>query len=196
MNIMNRISERQTTQSISKRNPYFEAIRGIAIMMVVAIHTFIMPNDIADNPVVGYITLGVRQIFNAAVPLFLAISGFFLAKKQLTYNKGWWTPTKRQILKVYIPVLVWSLPLLAIDTLRGQFTWWSILSYFLCGFSVYYFVLLITQFYLLAPALQSIKNKPLLIISGVGNLVALIFVTYVANKYGFHLPFLVHAGGL
>ena len=53
---------------------YFDFLRGIAIMMVVAIHTF--PKcSWDDSGDWGFIL--IRQILNCAVPIFLALSAFF-----------------------------------------------------------------------------------------------------------------------
>lgn len=78
--------------------------------MVVGIHTFI-PYTI-DTPL-GVFNAFVRQILNCAVPIFLALSGYFLGAKDLNTIdsiKGFW---KKQIPKVYIPALIWSLPYFA-----------------------------------------------------------------------------------
>lgn len=63
---------------MKRRNSYFDALRGIAILMVVAIHTF-MACDFGCF--INYMTIGIRQLLNMAVPLFLAISGFFIGRK-------------------------------------------------------------------------------------------------------------------
>ena len=46
-----------------KRNTYFDFLRGLAIMMVVGIHTYALGKD----------STVVRQLLNTAVPLFIAI---------------------------------------------------------------------------------------------------------------------------
>lgn len=52
------------------RIDYFDYIRGIAIMMVVAIHTFIL----SGTGIELNIKILIRQLLNCAVPLFLASS--------------------------------------------------------------------------------------------------------------------------
>ena len=56
-----------------KRNTYFDFLRGFAIMMVVGIHTYTLGED----------STLVRQLLNTAVPLFIAISGYFLSQKKM-----------------------------------------------------------------------------------------------------------------
>lgn len=64
---------------------YFDFLRGLAVLMVVAIHT---------NPTFGYDSfhdatkVAVRQLLNSAVPLFFAISGYFLASKCLSSSSS------------------------------------------------------------------------------------------------------------
>lgn len=89
------------------RTQYYDFVRGIAIMMVVAIHTFKIPKDISVDL---SISTCIRQVFNTAVPLFLVISGYFLGRKDLSTSEKRWAFWKKQILKVYIPGVIWSLP--------------------------------------------------------------------------------------
>ena len=60
------------------RLSYFDFLRGIAILMVISIHTF-------DNGMVLPDVI-LRNIMNCAVPIFLAISGYFLGKKLETVS--------------------------------------------------------------------------------------------------------------
>lgn len=66
-----------------QRNLYFDTLRGIAIIMVVAIHTFIAC-EFDNYQSICFISM--REIFNMAVPLFLAISGFFIGRKNFDNN--------------------------------------------------------------------------------------------------------------
>ena len=63
------------------RNPYFDFLRGLAICMVVGIHT--VPVLTFGESFLDDLQIIIRQMFNAGVPMFLAISGFFLAKKTI-----------------------------------------------------------------------------------------------------------------
>lgn len=128
---------------MGKKIRYFEALRGIAIIMVIGTHTY-------------YYTpynLFIRQIINCCVPLFFVLSGFFLYKKILDTKEQIYSFWRKQIPKVYIPVLIWSLPQFIPNLLHGHIVSANILL-FSCGYSVYYFVAVIIQFYLLLPLLQ------------------------------------------
>lgn len=146
-----------------QRNLYFDNLRGIAILMVVAIHTFIACEF--DN-CQSIFAIGMREIFNVAVPLFLAISGFFIGRKKIEYNSQFFKFWKKQIPKVYIPTLFWSIPYLALAVFHQQPLFKNLLVFLFCGYSIYYFIALIIQCYLLLPFLQ---KKMLNIVSGGGN---------------------------
>lgn len=134
-----------------QRNLYFDALRGIAILMVVAIHTFIACEF--DN-FQSICAISMREIFNVAVPLFLAISGFFIGRKKFESNYQIITFWKKQIPKVYIPTLFWSVPYLTLALYHQQSLLKNILVFLLCGYSIYYFIALIIQCYLLLPFIQ------------------------------------------
>jgi len=126
------------------RNTYFDFLRGVAIIMVIAIHTYHKAED----------SVAFRQILNAAVPLFIAISGFFLSKKRIEQKTQYVQFLKRQIPKVYIPTIVWSLPLFAVSVKSGENVLNNVISLFICGFSIYYFVAFIIQCYITLPLIK------------------------------------------
>ena len=82
---------------MKERIAYFDFLRGLAIMMVVGIHTYTLGED----------STVVRQLLNAAVPLFIAISGYFLSQKKMENKDDYFSFLKKQLPKVYLPVLVW-----------------------------------------------------------------------------------------
>ena len=140
------------------RISYFDFLRGVAIIMVVFIHC------LGRSYSYSTITLPViaaRNLMNVAVPLFLAISGYFLASKQME-NGGYASFLKKQIPRVYIPMLFCSLAYLFVDLKNGSVLG-SALKYFSCSYSVYYFVAVIIQCYLLLWFLQKHVSKKMLI---------------------------------
>lgn len=134
-----------------QRDLYFDTLRGIAILMVVAIHTFIACEF--DN-FLSICAISMREIFNVAVPLFLAISGFFIGRKNFDNNSQIFKFWKKQIPKVYIPTLFWSIPYLALAVFHQQPLFKNLFMYLFCGYSIYYFIALIIQCYLLLPFLS------------------------------------------
>lgn len=168
----------------TERNPYFELLRGVAIIMVVGIHTFKTGSDFS---------LFVRQILNCAVPLFLACSGFFMAKKDVSDTTKYKTFLSKQIPKVYIPCLVWSIPYLILSLSQGGSIKDGVVNLFFCGFSIYYFIILIMQYYALLPYYQKMNKKHLLINVAV-SLVSIAIVAYLIQIQQRSIPLVRYAG--
>ena len=132
---------------MKKRRSYFEFLRGIAIIMVIGIHTYSQPDSIDGFD----FSLLFRQILNCAVPIFFAISGFFCYQKQLSGYTEYKHFLSHHISKVYIPTLFWSLPLFVWALYKGAAPIVECLKLIICGYSIYYFIAVIIQFYLLLP---------------------------------------------
>lgn len=140
-----------------QRKHYFDSLRGIAIMMVVAIHTFNVEEADLHGCAMDMTTF-VRQLLNCAVPIFLAISGYFLGNKRLetwSERKVFW---RKQMTKVYIPTMIVSLPYLVIALMHGENPLIAVLTMLICGYSIYYFIALILQYYALLPILQKVNR--------------------------------------
>ncbi|MCM1139935.1 MAG: acyltransferase [Muribaculum sp.] len=144
---------------MKQRNSYFDFLRGIAIIMVVGIHTVSPVREIDNWKAMAIIM--VRQLLNCAVPLFLAISGYFIAKKDLSSHSKRLSFWKRQIPTVYIPCLVWSLGWFALSFFGkvNHSIVFKLLTLVVCGYSVYYFIALIMQLYIITPLLLRINNR-------------------------------------
>lgn len=134
------------TEMRKQRDPYFDIIRGIAIIFVIGIHTFPAVPSIAE------ITL--RQVIQCAVPLFIAISGYFIGKKSLSAKKTYLSFLKKQLPRVYFPMLLWSLPWLALAVHGGGHPLKNIAFTLIGGMSIFYFIPLIMQYYMLTPVMQ------------------------------------------
>lgn len=170
------------------RNSYFDALRGIAIISVIGIHTF---STSVINSSYDEVAIIIRQFITFAVPLFLAISGFFLEKKSLL---NWHDIThfwKRQIPKVYIPTLIWSIPYFAQSLIIGGNPKNNLILLFVCGYSVYYYIALIIQYYILLPF---IKKKNFILISLILSFCSIILVCYISIIKGLVLPLILQVG--
>ena len=144
----------------TSRLTYFDFLRGIAILLVIGIHTYtISPFEGASN----ILRIGIRETLNFAVPLFLAISGFFIAKKDISDKKSYFSFLKKQLPRVYVPTLIWSLPMLVLWLSQGKDIMMSIVKVLGCmTFGPYYFIALIIQLYLLHPIIKKMAEKPVL----------------------------------
>ena len=172
----------------SQRISYFDFIRGIAIVMVVAIHTTTSCNL---DSISGTISTIARQCLNCAVPLFLASSAFFLSKTNTSTFGKYLSFLKKQIPKIYIPVLIWSIYYFTAEILSGDNIFVSLVYFFCCGYSIYYFIALIIQCYILLPILQKYPKL---------SLALSILITFVSlilhTKFSINnpLPLIIYAG--
>lgn len=162
--------------------------------MVVGIHT-LPANAGGFDSIEAVITIILRQMLNCAVPLFLAISGYFIASKNLTFGKEHLCFLKKQIPKIYIPALIFSIPWLCMSIISGSLSLpHNIMLFFLCGFSVYYFVALIIQYYILIPIFAKFNNYGGLITTILLSTAGIILITYLLKIEGFKMPLLYYAG--
>lgn len=166
---------------------YYDFCKGVAIVMVVAIHTC---SGFDFTSIEGNIRIVLRLLMNSAVPIFLAISGFFLSKKNLKITNDYISFWKAQIPKVYIPMIFWSFPLFFISILCNDANLIkSIVKLFLGGYSIYYFIILIIQCYLLFPLIKS-NNILCLLISFVLTALSWCAIIYILPS----LPLVLYAG--
>lgn len=172
---------------MTNRNLYFDFLRGVAIIIVIGIHCYTIDNNIL-----------FRQVLNAAVPLFIAVSGFFLSQKVIKDRDQYVVFWRKQIPKVYVPTLFWSLPLLILAVYRGVGIGKSIVNFFSCGFSIYYFIVFIIQCYLILPFVLRLESKYNKIMWG-SSLMSIIWVGLMVRLTvieGISLPIVVYAGPL
>ena len=175
---------------MKKHISYFDFLRGVAIFMVVAIHTYIAGDFTSVD---GCIRIVFRQLLNCAVPIFLALSGFFLGRKTFQNRDSVLSFWKKQIPKVYIPCIVWSFPLLLFSILGGNSVWIQLGYMIICGFSIYYFIALVIQYYILLPFLQK-HLKRNLIISMISSAVTISIITFFFQVKEMSLPLIFYAG--
>lgn len=178
-----------------QRIEYFDVMRGVAIIFVIAIHSF-RGFDINENNTPSYhLAIVWRQIIGCAVPIFLAISGYFLAKKDVCSEYHYFSFIKKQVPRVYVPMLIWSIPYLLLSIFTGEDIGISIILFLVGGFSVYYFVALIVQYYLLLPFLQKLGKKTIgLIISALVSVACMIILFYLTHVQDVSLPLMYYAG--
>ena len=152
-------------KTLTERISYFDFLRGLAILMVIGIHTYtVRPFGGMGN----ILLIGIREAINFAVPLFLAISGFFIGKKEIANRQEYVAFIRKQVPRVYLPMLVWSLPVVFLWIYKGQNVLMALGKEMLgMAFGPYYFIPLIIQLYLLHPLIKRLTLRP---IRGGGNI--------------------------
>lgn len=170
------------------RIQYFDILRGLAIIMVMGIHTYIVPPFDSFSHAWS---INMRELLNFAVPLFLAISGFFIGQKEINNRGQYFTFLKKQIPRVYIPLLIWSAPMVFLWVFNGQPLFSSVIKGVACAaFGPYYFICLIIQLYLIHPVISKAANIKLggaIII--ICNVASLFLFSHVITHY--ELPFVM-----
>ena len=158
-------------------------------MMVVGIHTYTLGKD----------STVVRQLLNIAVPLFIAISGYCLSQKRMENKDDYLFFLKKQFPKVYLPVLVWSLPLYAIALYSGSSIIKQTILLLSCGLSIYYFVAFIMQCYVVLPVINNYisgNKRRVVIVSCLISFAWIAGVMYMNTIQGKGIPLILYAGPL
>lgn len=175
---------------MQQRISYFDMLRGIAIVMVVLIHCFGRCYSFQN---ISLVDVAERNILNVAVPIFLAISGYFLSAKNFG-KAGYICFLKKQTQRVYIPMLFCSLPLFAMSLKNGGSLIKSLVSLFSCSYSVYYFVAVIIQCYLLLPLIKSKTRLCSIVLGCCGVMWLLLYMYFFVLHLNRSLPLIVYAG--
>lgn len=181
-----------------KRDPYYDILKAIAIILVVGCHTYHIKTF--DLTAVNISQIIVRSICNAAVPIFLAISGYLVVQSVEHYYTAndfdYIKYIKAKALRVYYPCLIYSAGWFILDIPNmNSYVYYlkQIITLFLCGYSVYYFVIVIMQCYILAPIL--LKNPKISFVATCTISMIMITITsYIINVQRIRLPLIAYAG--
>jgi len=203
---------------MNKRIEYYDFLRGVAIVGVIGIHAFWVYQDYLKEAGMSMFDLNifVRQLIGCCVPMFLALSGFFLANKDVSSWKKYSLFLRKQVMRVYIPCLVFSLPFLYWGISKS----WGIndsfievctkrwlickeggilnnlLYYLVCAKGVFYFAAVVIQFYLLLPLMQWMARKKM---AGLGiafsiSLISTIILYYIVYIAQINLSLILYGG--
>jgi len=182
---------------VSERIEYFDILRALAIFGVVAIHSSSTGLQFSDNSFNFNFTVLWRNLLNFSVPMFLAISGFFLAKKKIKSSRDYFSFLKKQIPRVYIPLLIWSLVWLGLAVLiQNKSVIHEIIKLAIFQSSgPYYFIALIIQYYLLIPIIKRLaSNRGGVILSIIVSMAMTSAIFYLRYYTDISLPLIVYAG--
>ena len=138
----------------NNRQPYFDFLRGIGALMVVSLHLYGYMYNCSN---LSLFFIFIREIYQAAVPIFCVSSAYFLINKNIETKEMYFKFLKRQVMKVFLPMLFFSIPYFLIDIRNGGLLYKSIIELVTGSYSIYYFVPLIIQFYVLLPLFQKSK---------------------------------------
>ena len=178
------------------RDLSFDAFRGAAIIAVVATHASYIgfswrysTNDRWNF----FFLVAWQQLFNFAVPAFLFISGYWLAKKPIKSLQTYKTFLVKRLSRIFVPYLFWSVVFCGCAAVKAhEIDVYEILFKLLTGRAAWghYFIIMIGQLYILTPLLQHINRRPSgLILVLAFNIISLLAL-YLSKVFGVirHIP--------
>ena len=173
------------------RIAYYDFLRAVGIIGVLVIHTCRFDGSGWSF----YANVILRQAVNFAVPLFVALSGFLLAEKQLSSKKEYFSFLRTHFPRILIPFFLWSivyiLPLVPHRVPLSELVWMIVTFQ---GCFTFYFLALILQFYLLLPLLQRIATGKGLVLSLVISGLCWLGIFYLDHPNRVQLPIIIYKG--
>lgn len=177
------VGEVKTMQKNRKLS--FDTFRGIAIIAVVAIHA----NTLSGYR--GFPFLFYRQLLNFAVPSLIFMSGYWSSKRPIKSLDDYKTFLTKRLSRVLLPYFFWSFLLLGYQAMCGhRINVYELIFKLATGEAGmgYYFVIVISQLYVLTPLLQYINCKPYgLTFVLIFNIIALLAM-YLSRLFNFIYP--------
>ncbi|WP_338919202.1 acyltransferase [Pseudomonas silesiensis] len=169
------------------RDSYWDNWKGIAIIAVVAIHASGGTAMFQEGSFNWLFGLTLRQFIDFAVPLFLAMSGYFSVNGSngnvLSYYKG-------RFIRIIIPYLIWTAAYILIKTPTEAPSLGELASgiIFGTGIGIGYFVIVLSQLVILTPLYSKIqKPSHHIIIMAIASAIGTIFVYYFSVFNPHHL---------
>jgi len=168
-----------------QRDESFDALRGIAIIAVVAIHASSSGLDLNNvtSSLNFDLTLLLRQLYNFAVPSFLFISGYFLSRYEFNSINDVVNFFTKRLSRILIPFLFWSLVFLCYKIYKGaDINLSDFIIRVITGRAAapFYFIFLLLQLYTLTPVFYQINRLrygPTLILCS--NIFAMTIIYYI-----------------
>lgn len=184
------IKNTASSKSIPTEKQVGQLAKAVAICAVVGLHFLaLFPETLYTAEGKGIYFIVLNQIARFSVPLFLALSGFGLARKYQHEIPSLREFFMRRVSKLLPPYLLWSVILLAIMRIsdswqQSQGSLWESLLYGEADYHLY-FVPVIFQLYLLFVFLLKIKRRQLLwlvLASGLLQAVWFVAIRYLAAQ--------------
>lgn len=179
-----------------QRINYFDALRGLAIIAVVGIHSSGSGLDQNGGNLNFIFTVLWRNSLNFAVPMFLAISGYFLGGKEIGNFAAHANFLRKQLPRVYVPFLFWSIVWLCLSViiLKKPIGRELLKLGIFQSSGHYYFIALIMQLYILLPLLEKIPPKIGLMSSFTISNVMVLLIYFLRYHTQVDLPLIVYGG--
>lgn len=176
------------------RIQYYDILRAVSIIFVVGIHVIKVPNELISAG--NYEFVIFRQLINLAVPLFLGISGYFLADKNVSVRKDYLLFIIPQIKRVLVPYIVWGIIYSTFYLLLKESLADVVYRFVTFQIAVpFYFIALIIQYYILLPWMQKLGNSSRgVYFSILITLISAFLIFHIRYYTNFNLPTILYAG--
>lgn len=135
----------------------FDGFRGVSIVFVVIAHAAGYGWEFQAQPggqVNFYFSLAMRNLALFSLPMFLFVSGYWLASVKIASRAEYNDFMRKRVARIAIPYLFWSVLLVAWQAFRSHsYSPQEMVMKIVLGQAdgPYYFILLMIQFYILAP---------------------------------------------
>lgn len=139
-----------------KRIEVFDRARAIAIMAVVAGHSYIF--GVAEaNFEEATIAIFIHQAVTFSVALFMYLIGYFLARTDLPVGTFW----KRRTMRIIVPYLVWATMAATGEKMLNGGNWSDVITKVLTftASGQHYFVFLVIVLYAIYPILKRMNPR-------------------------------------
>ena len=138
----------------------FDAYRGMAIVLVVFAHTAGLGWEyygVEGGEVNFAWSVAARNLALCSLPMFLFVSGYLLGKVRCASLPEYGDYLRKRVSRIAVPYLFWSLALLSLASIRAGYLdagHWLFAIITGTADGPYYFILMMLQFYILAPLLS------------------------------------------
>ncbi len=139
------------------RDLSFDAFRGIAILFVAMAHATVCGFEF-HHAEAGrwyyYISISFREFVICAIPMFLFVSGYWLAGTRFESLSDYSAFLRKRLARILIPYLFWSAFFYAVHASRGgPYSAHDFAFKLLTGQveGLYFFLVMLAQFYVLTP---------------------------------------------
>jgi len=171
------MQETGITVKQARRSEFWDAVKGVAIIAVILIHSSDSARLYGDDSIEAMAGVLVRQFVNFAVPLFIALSGYFAVTQ--TGDSRVLVYYKKRFLRILLPYVLWSMLAISLKDYTRFFMPMDVAVDLLLGraVSVYYFIPVLLQLVVITPFLIRLRSRNLILFT------LLLFVPTICVSY-------------
>lgn len=170
-----------SSANASVRDPYWDQVKGIAILAVITIHSCYVAG-LPQNSFALSAVLAWRQIANFAVPVFLAVSGYLAGRSKSPKDWHWVFRRLGLLLPAY---LFWTIVFVLLFHRRDLIDPVKMMErlFFGTGIGIGYFVIVLVQMTFLTPLIDRVHKSYLHVLAMITLTVLGISFTYTMQLY-------------